>query len=278
MKVQPEWAAMRWLVLAFLLLLATIALYPLFFMAFSSVKTSTQYIKDPVGLPNSWTYFANYRAMFDKYSIHRYFWNTFVCIVGATILTLSLAIPASFAFAKLHFPLRDQLRLAMIATLIVPPITFIVPSYVMMARFDLISSYRVIILLWSATTVPSNIFLLSSLMLGIPNEILEAGRIDGAGYWETLRQAVIPLSAPGIVTVSIFNVTTWWNDLLIPLIFVQENDKAQVTVGISMVVGRFSTDVPLLITGLLLSCLPPLVVYLLLQGTIRRGLVIGAVR
>ena len=93
-----------------------------------------------------------------------------------------------------------------------------------------------------------------------------------------MRRAVIPLSAPGIVTVSIFNVTTWWNDLLIPLIFLQTNDKMTVTVGVSTVVGRFSTDIPLLITGLLLSCLPPLVVYLALQGIIRRGLVIGAVR
>ncbi len=278
MRIQPVWAAVRWIVFAFLLLIATIALYPLAFMALSSIKTANQYIKDPIGIPKSWSYFENYRAMFKEFGIHHYFWNTFVCIIGASALTFSVAIPASFAFAKLRFPLRDPMRMAMIATLIVPPITFIVPSYVFMAKFDLISSYRVVILLWSATTVPSNVFLLSSLMRGIPNDILEAARIDGAGYWETLRRAVIPLSAPGIVTVSIFNVTTWWNDLLIPLIFVQTNDKAMVTVGVSMVVGRFSTDVPLLITGLLLSCLPPLFVYLLLQGTIRRGLVIGALR
>lgn len=278
MKVQPVGFVARWVIFGVLAFLATIALYPLFFMAMSSIKTATQYIKDPIGLPNSWTYFENYKAMFTEFGIPRYFWNTFICIVGASILTLSLSIPASFAFAKINFPFRGFLRMAMIATLIVPAITFIVPAYVMMAKLDLISTYRVVILLWAATTVPSNVFLLSSLMRGIPNDILEAAKIDGAGYWETMRRAVIPLSAPGIVTVSIFNVTTWWNDLLIPLIFLQANDKMTVTVGVSTVVGRFSTDIPLLITGLLLSCLPPLVVYLALQRIIRRGLVIGAVR
>jgi ABC-type glycerol-3-phosphate transport system permease component len=278
MKGNPVLSLLRWTVVAVLALIAVIAIYPLLFMALSSIKTSTQYIKDPIGLPRSWSYFENYRAMFTEFGIAHYFWNTAVCILGASMLTLGCSIPASFAFAKLRFPLRGPLRLAMIATLIVPAITFIVPAYVMMAKFDLISTYRVVMLLWAATTVPSNIFLLGSLMQGIPNDILEAAKIDGAGYWETMRRAVIPLSAPGIVTVSIFNVTTWWNDLLIPLIFLQTNAKMTVTVGVSTVVGRFSTDIPLLITGLLLSCLPPLVVYLLLQGIIRRGLVIGAVR
>jgi ABC-type glycerol-3-phosphate transport system permease component len=278
MRVQPGSAIARTLIFVVLAFLATIALYPLAFMALSSVKTASAYIKDPIGLPRTWSYVDNYRAMFREYEIHLYFRNTFICILGSSALTLSLAIPASYAFAKLRFPLREPLRIAMLAAFIVPPITFIVPSYVTMADLDLISSYRVVILLWSATSLPTNVFLLSALMRGIPNDILEAARIDGAGYWETLRRAVIPLSAPGIVTVSIFNVTTWWNDLLIPLIFVQENEKAMVTVGISMVVGRFSTDVPLLITGLLLSCIPPLIVYLVLQGSIRRGLVLGAVR
>src|SRR3954471_11180594 len=122
--------------------LAVIALYPLVFMALSSIKTSTQYIKHPIGIPPQWSYFENYKAMFTEYSIPRYFWNTSVCIVGASALTLAISIPASFAFAKLRFPFRGPLRLAMIATLIVPPITFIVPAYVMMANHNLISSYR----------------------------------------------------------------------------------------------------------------------------------------
>ncbi len=278
MKLRPGLLLSRLVIFLILAFVAFIAVYPLVFMALSSIKTSSQYIKDPIGFPHDWSYFENYQAMFTDFGIPRYFLNTFLCVLGASALTLTLAIPASFAFAKLRFPLRGPLRTAMIATLLVPAITFIVPAYVMMANLNLISTFRVVILIWSATTIPANIFLLSSLMRAIPNEILEAAKLDGAGYFETLIRAVIPLSAPGIITVTIFNVTTWWNDLLIPLIFLQTNDKMTVTVGASSVVGRFSTDIPLLITGLFLSCLPPVLVYLALQRIIRRGLVIGAVR
>ncbi len=116
----------------------------------------------------------------------------------------------------------------MIATLIMPPVTFLVPSYVMMANLGLIDTSLPVVLLWSATGVPGSIFLLSALMRGIPSEILEAARLDGAGYLETLLRIALPLSLPGIVTVMIFNITNWWNDLLIPLVFIggEEEDDA----------------------------------------------------
>ena len=97
-----------------------------------------------------------------------------------------MSIPASFTFAKGRFPAREGLRTAMIATLIMPPVTFLVPSYVMMANARADQTSLPVVLLWAATSVPGNVFLLSSLMRSIPGEVLEAARIDGAGYLETL--------------------------------------------------------------------------------------------
>ena len=268
----------RGFVFLLLAMVAVIAIYPISYMGLSSFKTSVEYIKYPVGLPASFHYLDNYRAMFIRFNIPRLFMNTMICIAGATVLSLLPALPASYAFAKIDFPFRQTLRTIMIATLIVPAITFIVPSYVMFSRWGLINSYWSIILLWGATAIPGNIFLLSSLMRGIPNDIIEAGRLDGAGYFENLRRIVVPLSVPGLVTVTIFNVTTWWNDLLIPLIFIQSDDKMTVTVGVATVLGKHSSDYPLLLTGLFISSIPPIVVYVLLQRVIRRGLVIGAVK
>src|SRR4051812_46045495 len=110
MRFSPGLAVARSLIFCLLLFLAVIAVYPLLFMALSSIKTSTQYIKHPIGLPPAWNYFENYKAMFTKYNIPRYFWNTSVCIVGASALTLGVSIPASFAFAKMRFPLHGVLR------------------------------------------------------------------------------------------------------------------------------------------------------------------------
>jgi raffinose/stachyose/melibiose transport system permease protein len=153
-----------------------------------------------------------------------------------------------------------------------------VPSYVMMANLGLIDTSLPVVLLWAATSVPGNVFLLSSLMRSIPSEVLEAARIDGAGYVETLLRIVLPLSVPGIVTVMIFNITAWWNDLLIPLVFIGQEANTTVTAAAATLGSRFSMDYPLVLTGLLLASLPPLAAYIVLQRYIRRGLVLGAVK
>lgn len=275
---EPEVIAGRLLAFLILAFLAIVAVYPIVFMGLSSFRTSVEYLKDPLGWPNSFRYTDNYVSMRIRYDIPRLFANTALYILLATLVTLSAAVPAAFAFAKLHFRFSYQLRLMMIGSLIVPAITVLIPNYVFLARVGLVDTMWSVVLLWSAFAIPGNIFLLSSLMRALPNELLEAARLDGASYLELLRRIVVPLSVPGLITVSIFNVTAWWNDLLIPLVFLQTEEQMTVTVGMATVVGRFSTDYPQLLTGLFLASLPPIAVYVLLQRFIRRGLVIGAVK
>jgi ABC-type glycerol-3-phosphate transport system permease component len=257
---------------------AAIAIYPLVFMALNSFKTSAEYIVSPLGMPDGFSYVDNFIAMYYRFDIVRLFLNTVTYIALAAVITLAVSVPASFTFAKGRFPAREGLRTAMIATLIMPPVTFLVPSYVMMANLGLIDTSLPVVLLWAATSVPGNVFLLSSLMRSIPSEVLEAARIDGAGYVETLLRIVLPLSVPGIVTVLIFNITGWWNDLLIPLVFIGQEQRTTVTAAAATLGSRFSMDYPLVLTGLLLASLPPIAAYIVLQRYIRRGLVLGAVK
>ena len=265
-------------IVVLLAMFAVLALYPILYMASASLKTTSEFIRDPLSLPASLSYHDNYRALWTRFDIPRLFLNTVIYIALSSLLSLAVSLPASFAIAKLRFPFRSVLRFLLIGTLIVPVITYIVPSYVMMARLGFVDSYKSVVLLWSATSVPGNVFLLSSLMRAIPDEILESARLDGAGYFETLTRMVVPLSFPGLITVSIFNVTGWWNDLLVPLIFLQSDRQMTVTVGIATIVGRLTTDYPLLLAGLFTASLPPMAAYILLQRFIRQGLVIGAVK
>jgi len=261
-----------------LALFAVVAIWPLFYMGSASLKTSSEFIRDPLSLPSNVTFFDNYRALWIRFDIPRLFLNTMFYIALSLIVSLVVSVPASFAIAKLRFPFRSALRLMLVGTLIIPVITYIVPSYVMLADLGLVDSYRSVVLLWAASSVPGNVFLLSSLMRGIPDEILESARLDGAGYIELIRRIVIPLSFPGLVTVTIFNVTGWWNDLLVPLIFLQSDEQMTVTVGMATIVGRLSTNYPLLLAGLFTASLPPMLAYILLQRFIRQGLVIGAIK
>jgi ABC-type glycerol-3-phosphate transport system permease component len=259
-------------------LIAAIAIYPIVFMGLSSFKTSVQYLMDPLAWPSGFSYVDNFLALYYRFNLPRLLLNTVSYILLASALTLLVAIPASFTFAKARFPGRDGLRAAMIATLIMPPVTFLVPSYVMMANLDLIGTPIPVVLLWSATSVPGSIFLLSSLMRAIPSEVLEAARIDGAGYLETLLRIALPLSVPAVVTIMIFNITTWWNDLLIPLVFIGKEEEKTVTAAAATIGSRFNMDFPLVLAGLFLASLPPIAAYIVLQRYIRRGLVLGAVK
>ena len=268
----------RFGILLVLSLIAAIAIYPIAFMGLSSFKTSFEYLADPISWPSGFSYVDNFIAVYYRFDLPRLFANTVTYILLASVITLTVSVPASFTFAKGRFPARDGLRAAMIATLIMPPVTFLVPSYVMFARLGVIDTSLPVVLLWAATAVPGSVFLLSALMRGIPSEILEAARLDGAGYLETLLRIALPLSLPGIVTVMIFNITNWWNDLLIPLVFIGQEEKTTLTAAAATIGSRFSMDFPLVLCGLFLASLPPVIAYIVLQRYIRRGLVMGAVK
>ncbi|MCQ6564038.1 carbohydrate ABC transporter permease [Paenibacillus mendelii] len=275
--MKPWFSLHRALIFIILLLVACLSLYPLIYMAASSLKTSMEFIEDPAGLPKT-LYFDNFKALFYRFDVLLLFGNTAVCVAGGLVITLAVSIPASFAFAKLRFRWRSALYIILIATMTIPGITFLIPNYLLMSKLGWIDHFISVIVIWGVTSIPGNVFLLTSLMRGMPNELLEAVKIDGGNYWHLMGRIVLPMSIPGIMTVGIFNATGWWNDLLTPLIYLQSDATKTMTVAVATILGRFSSDYPLLLTGLLLTSIPPILIYILLQGFIRKGLVIGAVK
>lgn len=270
--------AVRTAIFVVLALIAFAAVAPLVYMLVNTVRTSTEYIIDPLAWPEDLTYLDDYRVLYYNFDILRLFFNTLLYVTFAQTISLILSIPAAFAFAKTSFPHRRTLYLFMIGSLAIPPITFIVPDYVMFSRLGWVDRPWSIVLLWAATSIPATVSLLSALMRGLPREVLDASQVDGASYGRMLLGVVLPMSIPGLITVTIFNVTTWWNDLLLPLIFLQSDSHKTVTVAVAGIFGRYNGDFPLLMTGLLTASLPPIIVYVVMQRYIQRGLVIGAVR
>lgn len=260
-----------------LLMIAVASLYPLVYMGYTSFKTSLEFSMSSVSFPSSF-YYDNFKALYYRYDVLQLLSNTAICAIGGLAIAIVVSLPASFAFAKLRFRFRSGLYVTLIATMTIPGVTFILPNYLLMSDLKLVDSFLSVMIMWGVTAVPANVFLLTSLMRGIPNELLEAVKIDGGNYATLMTRVVLPLSFPGIMTVSIFNITGWWNDLLTPLIYLQSDAKKTMTVAVATTLGRFSNDYPLLLTGLLLTAIVPVLVYILLQGFIRKGLVIGAIK
>lgn len=267
----------RLVVYLVLVAIAVVDFYPVVYMAVNSSRTAVDFFRDPGGLPAPW-YFDNFKALYYRFDVLRLFGNTLGDTAAAFALSMALSIPASFAFAKIRFRYRSGLYMTVIATMTIPGITFVVPNFLLMSRLGLVDHPASVVIMWAVTSVPSNIFLLVALMRGIPDEILEAAKVDGISYVQTVARIVLPLSVPGIVTLAIFNTTGWWNDLFTPLIFLQSDEWKTMTVAVATILKRFDTDYPLLLAGLFMTSVPPMLIYVALQKYIKRGLVIGSVK
>jgi len=274
---KPKLMFTRGVIFVFLLAIACISLYPIFYMAINSVRTSVDFFKNPGGLPSVW-YGLNYTALYYRFDVLRLFGNTLFCVAAAFAINVFFTIPASYAFSKIEFRFRSALFLLVISTMTIPNITFIIPNFQIMAELGLVDHLLSVVLMWGITSIPTNIFLLTSLMRAIPSEVLSAAKIDGANYFQTLLRIVTPLSLSGIVTLAIFNTTDWWNDLFTPLIFLQSDELKTMTLAVATILKRFDTNQPLLLAGLLMTSFPPILIYMTLQRYIRKGLVVGSVK
>lgn len=268
----------RGLLVVVLSLVAVAALYPLVFMALNSLKNPREFGDNPLSLPPRFD-LGNYIGLTNHFDVGRLIGNTILYAAISLAACLVISIPASYALAKIRFRGSTLLFTFIVASLGVPTIAILVPDYLLFVQAGFADSPVAVIAMWTGRSLPGTIFLVSAVLRALPDELAEAATIDGAGYLRILWSIVLPLSIPGVVTASIFNVTAWWNDLLVPLVFFQSEEKQTLTAGVATIGQRLATnDVPQTITGLLVASVLPIVLYLFLQGYIRRGLVMGSVK
>lgn len=269
----------RWAATAGLTVLALFAVYPLYFMVSSSVKTSLEFLESPIGLPQNWLNLENFVALDNRFNILRILGNTASYAACALVVTLAVALPASYALAKITFPGRRLVFGLVVASMGIPGIAVLIPNYLFFVNLGFFDSPVSVVGMWTARALPGSIFLITALLRTLPDELIEAARMDGATYPRIMASIVLPLSVPGIVTASIFNVTGWWNDLLTPLVFLQSDEKQTITGSIATLGQRLAgSDYPLSIAALVASSAAPILLYVFLQNYIRRGLVMGSVK
>jgi ABC-type glycerol-3-phosphate transport system permease component len=260
-------------------LLAVAAVYPLFFMIITSVKGSTEFLDDPIGLPRNWANLENLVALNNRFDVLRILANTALYAASALVLTLTLAVPAGYALAKLRFRGRQVIYALVVGSMGIPMIAILVPGYLFFVSLELSDSPASVVCMWVARALPGSIFLITAIIRALPDELIESAKVDGARYPQIMIGIVVPLAVPGIVTASVFNLTGWWNDLLVPLVFLQSGEKQTITGSIATLGQRLAgADYPLSIAALLLSSTAPIILYVILQGYIRRGLVMGSVK
>lgn len=252
-----------------MIVVAIVMLYPFYFMLNNGSRTQTQFEQQSGHSLDSWT-----QLLQELPVLRQLFNSTLICAIAITII-LAVSSTAGFSFAKLTYRASGFLFLAIVAAMMVPLQSIIIPEYVNLAHLGLINTYVGAILVYAAVGTPFATFLMTTYYRGISDELIEAAVLDGLGYWRTFLKVAIPLSGPAMATVAVLQFIQIWDDLLVGLLFLQNPQQRTITVGLAALSAGRTTSVPVLMVGSFISALPAIVVYLFFQRHLVKGLTLG---
>jgi alpha-1,4-digalacturonate transport system permease protein len=227
-------------------------------------------IRDRVPVRRFAVAWSNYTDLFKLFSFGRYLWNSVFITVVATAIMLLINSMAAFALAKYSFRGRGGVLILVIATLMIPPTIVLVPTFLVVSKLGLVNSLWGVILPGAAT--PTGVFLLRQYMLTIPDELIDAARMDHASEWKIYWRIVLPLTAPALAVLAIFAIMWRWNDFLWPLIVLTSNDKFTLQLALNSFQGELSTQWNNLLAMTVLTLLPITCVFAYLQRHITTGI------
>ena len=258
-----------------LLLLTVMTIFPLYFMATNSFKAREEFITNLIGLPQI-PVLANFEKILQHPNLLRWFGNSILLTGASVILCTLVAILAAYAFSQYQFTGRNTLFNLITPLMVIPPIVMVIPMFVMFRQIGLVNKLGGPIIVYAGLMLPFTIYLLRNFFVTIPKEIQEAAVMDGCSSFQVLTQIYLPLSRPALVTSMIVNAVWVWNELLIALVFLQTEELRTLIVGITTSLQkRFTLDVPSLMAGLTVATVPMIILYIVGQNALVRGLVAG---
>ncbi len=263
---------LHFILLAGVVLVAT----PFVWMIATSFKSFVESVQvPPTILPQSFQW-TNYTEVFRSMNFSIYYGNTLFVTIGRTLGQLLVCSLAAYAFARLQFPFKNVLFLAVLSVLMVPSQVVLIPKFILMRELNWINTYMALIVpgVFSAFGT----FLLRQFFMTIPKELEEAAKIDGCNTFRIYWRIFIPLSIPAMVSLIIFTVLSSWNDFLWPLVVTTTENMRVLSIGIASFQGEFRTNYPLLMSASVLGTLPILVMFMILQKSFIEGIAMSGIK
>lgn len=251
-------------------LTAAVILLPVVWMICASLKPESDIIGHPAQLLPIHFTLGNYHSVMRQIPFGRQFLNTVIFAGGVTVVSLTFDSMTAFALARLDFPGRRALFIAVILFLMIPFQVTLIPIYQVVAKLGLMNTFPGLII--PRATNAFGIFFLRQFFIGIPQSLDEAARIDGAGDWRIFTRIVLPLSKPALLTLALFHFMYNWNDLLWPLIFTTSPGMRTLPAGLALFMGEHVSQYGALMAGATLAMLPMLFAFLLVQRRFIQGI------
>ncbi|GKX33353.1 MAG: ABC transporter permease [Rhizobiaceae bacterium MnEN-MB40S] len=255
-----------------------IILAPFIWLIVSSLKSPAEIgVADPFAFPEKLMW-QNYVDAWNIGGFGDLVVNSLINLCGVVALTLVVCAPAGFALAKIRFPFKEWIFYLFLLGLTIPIQAIIIPLYQVLQALGLVNSLPGIILAQVSNGIPFGIFLMRSFFQGVPDELVEAAKIDGASYYQILTRIFLPISKPAILALVVISALSTWNDFFLPLIVLISPDVQTLPLGLVRFAGTYTSEYRLVFSGTVISFLPIVILYLFTQRRFTEGLTQGALK
>ncbi len=264
------------LAFAFLTILALVELLPFLWMFLSGFKSTREMLLDPFAMPKVWlleNYFTAWRA-----GVSRYFANSIFTTVASTILCVAVCSMAAYPLARFRFRLNRAILMYVLSGMMLAPMVSLIPLYKILSFLGLYDTRLALIVPYVAFRIPFSTFLIWSHFVTIPKEIEEAAIIDGCSSLRVLLRVLLPLSRPMLATTALLCARYVWNEMMFALCFIETTAIKTIPVGLLALKGQESGEWSILVAGLALSTIPIVILYLIFQKQLVRGMMMGSVK
>ncbi|WP_199909930.1 carbohydrate ABC transporter permease [Paenibacillus sp. CAA11] len=268
----------RILLQGMLVLVAITQIYPLIWLAFFSLKDNSEIFSgDVVGLPKKFLW-SNYTKALSDGHVLTYFFNSVLVTAVSIILVLILSSMTGYAITRMNWKLSNLTMTTILLGMMVPIHAALLPLFMVLKSLSLLNSYWSLIIPYVAFGIPMAVFILGSFFRGIPRELEEAAVMDGCGIYRTFFSIILPLVRPAIATVAIFTFLSCWNELMFAVTFINKTSYQTLTVGMMSMVGTYITQWGIIGAGLMITTIPTIVIYLLLNKQVQKSMIAGAIK
>ncbi|BCB78471.1 carbohydrate ABC transporter permease [Phytohabitans flavus] len=278
--LRREWGVANVFSHGFLLLWALLTTLPLLWVVLSSFKSDDEILTDPFGLPGALR-FENWERAWTEAHIGRYFLNSLVVVSGSLTLTMLFGATAAYVFARYDFRFKQVFYYLFVGGMMFPVFLALVPLFFVVRNAGLFNTWRGLILVYAAYSLPFTVFFLTAFFRTLPQTVAEAALIDGCGHFRLFFRVMLPMARPGLISVGIFNFLAQWNQFILPQVLMPNDESRYVLAqGLSAlaVSQGYQGDFSGLFAGLTIAMLPVLAVYMLFQRQIQSGLTAGQLK
>ncbi|WP_284646698.1 carbohydrate ABC transporter permease [Paenibacillus silviterrae] len=256
---------------------AVVTLYPLLWLFASALKTNDEFFSRPFQLPTVWQW-ENLSRAWKVSDMSTGMLNSVIVTLASLVLTLVIGALAAYVLSRFQFRFKLFYMGLFLLGMLIPIHSTLVPLFILMNKAHLLNTYWALILPYTAFELPIAIFIVQAYMNTFPKDIEEAGMIDGTGYWGIFTRIMLPLSAPALSTVAILAFLRFWNDFSFALVFISKPALKTLPLSLSVFATGYMTDYKLTMAALSIAVIPTIIVYLIFQEHIMKGMIAGAVK